>query len=121
MDSSRDIATGVNQQNKESEVSAALERLWVRFLPETRSRIEILETAAQSLATGSLSSDQRNSASSAAHKLAGTLGTFGLANGTALARQLEHLYAEDPGAGSETASRLAQELREMIEARTTSL
>ena len=100
-------------------ISAALERLWVRFLPEMRARVEILEAAAVALAGGTLSGEQRGAAASAAHKLAGTLGTFSLARGTVLARELEQLYAGGDGPSSETAAQMAKELREMVEGRTT--
>jgi HPt (histidine-containing phosphotransfer) domain-containing protein len=106
-------------RNKGVEISAALERLWVRFLPEIRARVEILEAAALALATGTLSSAQRESAAGAAHKLAGTLGTFNLASGTSMARELEQLYTGSDEPSPETAAQMANELREMIEGRVT--
>jgi HPt (histidine-containing phosphotransfer) domain-containing protein len=105
--------------SKEAQISAALERLWVRFLPETRARVEILEAAALALAAGTLSSTQRDSAAGAAHKLAGTLGTFNLARGTLVARELEQLYGGGDGPSHETAAQMAKELREMVEGRAT--
>jgi HPt (histidine-containing phosphotransfer) domain-containing protein len=74
-------------------LAAALGSLWTKFLPEMTARLSILETAAASLAASSLTPAQQESAASAAHKLAGVLGTFGLAEGTALARELETLYS----------------------------
>jgi HPt (histidine-containing phosphotransfer) domain-containing protein len=106
-------------RNKEAEISAALERLWVRFLPEIRARVEILEASALALAGGTLSSTQRESAASAAHKLAGTLGTFSLVQGTIVARELEQLYGGD-GPSPEIAAQMARELREMVEGRAMS-
>jgi len=99
-------------------MAEALERLWLRFLPETRARIAILESAAQSLAAGALDPGQTQAAAGAAHKLAGTLGTFGLNHGTAVARELEQLYARGNGLTPETAASLAGELRQMVESRT---
>jgi HPt (histidine-containing phosphotransfer) domain-containing protein len=99
-------------------ISSALERLWVKFLPEIRARVEVLEAAAVALAAGTLSGAQRESATSAAHKLAGTLGTFSLAHGTVVARELEQLYASGDGPSPEVAAQTAQELREMIEGRS---
>ena len=100
-------------------ISAALERLWVRFLPEIRARVEILEATAVALASGTLSAAQRESATSTAHKLAGSLGTFGLAHGTVVARELEQLYAGGDGPRPEVAAQMARELREMVEGRST--
>ena len=70
-------------------IADALNRLWIRFLPEIEGRITILETASQALANSSLTDEQREEAHAAAHKLSGTLGTFGLDRGTELARRAE--------------------------------
>jgi HPt (histidine-containing phosphotransfer) domain-containing protein len=110
------------------EISAALERLWSRFLPENCARVEILEAAARAVALGSLTSADREAAASAAHKLAGTLGTFQLMRGTELARELEQIYThlnelDAAVAGPQTEQRIADmtaELRSMIESRSNS-
>jgi HPt (histidine-containing phosphotransfer) domain-containing protein len=100
------------------DLATALERLWARFLPEIRERVSILESAAHSLASGALAAEQRESAHAAAHKLAGVLGTFNLARGTELARELELLFESppDPSAAPHLAERTAQ-LRSLIENR----
>ena len=95
-------------------IAAALDRLWERFLPEIRARVEILESAARSGANGEITSEQRAQAAGAAHKLAGTLGTFGLARGTSLARELECLYAGGDGLTPEIALSSAAELRALM-------
>jgi HPt (histidine-containing phosphotransfer) domain-containing protein len=115
LDSSVEFGSG----HKEADISAALERLWVRFLPEIRARVEILEAAALAFTGGTLSSAQRESAASAAHKLAGTLGTFSLARGTVVARELEQLYGCTDGPSPEAAAQMARELRAMVEGRVT--
>jgi HPt (histidine-containing phosphotransfer) domain-containing protein len=104
--------------DKAAAIAGAVNLLWRKFLPEIRARVEILESAAQALATGALKAVQREQAAGAAHKLAGVLGTFGLARGTELARELEHLYAGGDGPTPEIAARIARELREMVEGRT---
>jgi HPt (histidine-containing phosphotransfer) domain-containing protein len=97
---------------------AALERLWVRFQPEIRERVSIVESAAQTLAAGSLPRDQQEAAHAAAHKLSGTLGVFNLPRGTDISRELELAFAAapDPASASRLAS-LAAELRTLIETR----
>jgi HPt (histidine-containing phosphotransfer) domain-containing protein len=95
----------------------ALDRMWLQFLPMMRERIAILETAVG--AASGLSTEKREAAHSAAHKLAGGLGTFGLEEGTLLAREAEAIFAGD--LASEHAGRLAEiasRLRNMIEGRT---
>ncbi|MGP8252692.1 MAG: Hpt domain-containing protein [Terracidiphilus sp.] len=105
---------------KVAAIAEAVNLLWRKFLPEIRARVEILESAALALAGGTLSPIQRESAASAAHKLAGTLGTFSLARGTLVARELEHLYTGGDGPSPETAAQMAKELRELVEGRSAS-
>jgi HPt (histidine-containing phosphotransfer) domain-containing protein len=100
------------------DLAAALDRLWVRFLPELRERVVILESAAQLLSQGALRPELQEAAQAAAHKLAGVLGTFSLDRGTDLARELELLYTTVPDPSS--AARVAQqtsELRALVENR----
>ena len=74
-------------------LGAAMDRLWTKFLPEMEERVAVLEAANLALATDKLSKHQLGDAHSAAHKLAGALGTFGLTKGTVLAREAEILYS----------------------------
>jgi HPt (histidine-containing phosphotransfer) domain-containing protein len=105
------------------DLSAALDRLWVRFLPEIEQRVALLESAAAAAAGGTLTPPQQQQARAAAHKLAGVLASFGLATATSPARETEHLYARDTAPGPEHASRLAAfaaELRSLIAGRKPS-
>lgn len=99
------------------DLSAALDRLWARFLPEIRERVNVIEAAAQALAVGTLSTEQKEAAASAAHKLAGVLGTFSLHRGTELARTLELQLTGTPDSTTGLAA-LVSELRVLIESRT---
>ena len=104
----------------EDNLSEALDRLWAQFLPLINERIAVLAAAAATSATSRLSAEQQEAAKSAAHKLAGVLGTYGLPRGTQVARELETMYSclEDPGAllSAHLAS-LAAELRQIVETR----
>jgi len=73
------------------EMAAALTRLWEKFLPEMEQRVGLVDAAAQALASSGLSEELRESAHAAAHKLAGSLGLFGMTRGTEIARELEQL------------------------------
>lgn len=94
-------------------LSEALERLWARFLPEIRGRVSIIESALQNLGSGSLGAEQKDAARSAAHKLAGVLGTFGLGRGTELARELETDFSSPDSPEPASASRLAVKTAEL--------
>jgi HPt (histidine-containing phosphotransfer) domain-containing protein len=101
-------------------LSAAIDLLWVRFLPEIRMRVELLKTASAACAANSLSADMRAEAAAAAHKLAGSLGTFNLARGTELAREYEVLTSRDGAPDTTAANRMAtiaSELGTLVESR----
>ncbi len=95
----------------------AVNRLWLKFLPQLEQRVATLEAAAANLANGSLAPSGQEKASSEAHKLAGVLGTFGLSEGTVLAREAEVAYKCDVKADPAAAVRLAAiaaQLRSML-------
>lgn len=97
-------------------MSEALARLWTKFLPDLQQRVAVLETAAEALGAGSLTSEQRSAAHAAAHKLAGTLGTFGVHRGTDLARQLDEEFADEvPPSSAADLSAWIDELRSLID------
>jgi HPt (histidine-containing phosphotransfer) domain-containing protein len=98
------------ERTPEPALAEALDRLWKQFLPQIEERVARLEAANDALAAGRLSDQQRVDANSAAHKLAGTLGTFGLTRGTILAREAELLYS-----GGETDPAALTQLREITE------
>jgi HPt (histidine-containing phosphotransfer) domain-containing protein len=101
-------------------LTAALDRLWIQYLPLMQERVEVLEAAAHDFATGPLSVDRRQAAQAAAHKLAGVLGTFGLTRGTELARELEIIYSgqNDPEASlAERLSTITGEIHAIIDSR----
>ena len=99
-------------------ISQMLDQLWLKFRPQIEERVAVLQQAAAALAQGNLSPALRAEAHSAAHKLAGSLGTFGLDHGTALAREAETIYQGNPG--PESAVRLVEiveSLKTMIASR----
>jgi HPt (histidine-containing phosphotransfer) domain-containing protein len=107
-------------QTSEPSLGTALDAIWAKFLPETMDRVAILEAAAQALPANRLSPQQREEAHSTAHKLAGVLGSFGLARGTELARELEMAFAQESGQDplpGEHLARIASELRTIIASR----
>jgi HPt (histidine-containing phosphotransfer) domain-containing protein len=101
-----------------ADLGPALDLLWTRFLPEIRQRVDLLEAAALDCASNRLSAAQHEAARAAAHKLAGSLGTFGLARGTALAREFELAFSNEGTPSSALAQRLtsiAAELRTIVD------
>jgi HPt (histidine-containing phosphotransfer) domain-containing protein len=100
-------------------IAEAMNRMWAKFLPDIEARVAVLENAASAICQGCLTAELREEASSAAHKLAGVLGTFGLDHGTVLAREAELLYARDgvPAELDGRPSALASQLRAVLAAR----
>jgi HPt (histidine-containing phosphotransfer) domain-containing protein len=97
-------------------LTEALNRLWTKFLPEMDERIAVLSSAAAASTAGQLSIEQQEAARAAAHKLAGALGTFGLTEGTELAREAEILYSAQRGPNPAAARlvEIAAQLRAVI-------
>ena len=110
----------LDEQKPPPDLTALLNQLWTRFLPEIHERVAILESAAQACASGAITSEQHQAAHAAAHKLAGSLGTFGLAQGSELAREFELMCASDELCSLAQAQRLtaiAAEIRMIVNAR----
>lgn len=95
----------------------AMNSLWARHLPQMQDRVATLRKAAENLASGTLTETEQRHAAAEAHKLAGVLGTFGLNEGTEVAREAEGLY-ETPLAGNNAAATrlaaIAEQLQTMI-------
>ena len=73
----------------ETKTLSLVSALWERKRPLMLQRLTILDRAAEAAAVGSLEESLCEEALSEAHKLAGSLGTFGFAKGTEIARELE--------------------------------
>lgn len=110
----------LDEQNSPPDLTAILNQLWTRFLPEFHERVSILESAAQACASGTTTLEQQQAAHAAAHKLVGSLGTFGLTQGSGLAREFESICASDEICSSAQAQRLtaiAAEIRIVVDSR----
>ncbi|MFT4111144.1 Hpt domain-containing protein [Silvibacterium sp.] len=86
----------------EQKIQQALRGIWISSRATLEERISVLAQAQQALAAGALSPELQKLAESAAHKLAGVLGTFGLPQGSALATKLERAFAADDEARMES-------------------
>jgi len=76
-----------------TQLSAGLRTIFESHTDEFSRRVETLERAVAAIADGRLDEDLRGCAERDAHKLAGSLGTFGLARGSELASELERRLA----------------------------
>jgi HPt (histidine-containing phosphotransfer) domain-containing protein len=83
-------------------------RIWAEFHGVIFERLTAVETAVDALRRVTLTPEVRQTAVLEAHRLAGSLGMFGLEEGTRVARQIEHLFAEQVVLAPDTLPRLTE-------------
>jgi HPt (histidine-containing phosphotransfer) domain-containing protein len=98
-----------------------LATLWARSRQTISERVEVLRAAHRNLRTNPADKNSRRAGADAAHKLAGILGTFGLPDGTNLARRVELLLESSAPLRPFDLEGLQQtidQLQQMIEAKS---
>lgn len=98
-------------------LSAAIAAAWEQSRPNIVKRVTFLEETVAAALTGALGDEQRREAEGEAHKLAGSLGTFGFPEGSRLAREVELLLQ---GSGTLAQAEVLQ-LSELVLALTAQL
>lgn len=78
-----------------SETLSAIAGVWQRFQPRICEQVGVLEQAVVALEHQRLAPSLHQQAVNEAHTLAGSLGTFGLPEGSQLAREIYHLLQRD--------------------------
>jgi PAS domain S-box-containing protein len=84
----------------------AVARVWQKFKGRIDEEVSIIAQAATKLSENNLNPELRASAYKEAHTLAGSLGTFGLGEGSKLASQIEKLLHSDQFLGDTEAKKL---------------
>ena len=100
-------AGGRPRDSKEARVAAALRTVWEQSRVDMFLGVDIVQRAASAAFTGAFG-DHRRAAEREAHKLAGSLGTFGVPEGSRLAREIELLLQADVRPTFRDASRLTE-------------
>jgi DNA-binding response OmpR family regulator/HPt (histidine-containing phosphotransfer) domain-containing protein len=95
---------------RNQETKRALQQVWKKYETHNRDRLRILEQAIRALKMGELSEELRQQARSAAHKLAGTLGVFGLPEGSRFALEIEDFFRSGAVSNAKKLQQLAQGL-----------
>lgn len=72
-------------------LQTAVSGLWEKFKDKIINRLKVLDRATAAILAGTLGEELQQEAIREAHKLAGSLGTFGFAQGSCLAREIEEL------------------------------
>jgi diguanylate cyclase (GGDEF)-like protein len=91
-------------------VALAMADLWERFKDATLKRVSLLEDATRALLQGELPDEMRKQAEREAHKLHGSLGTFGFVEGARIARELDALFRPGRALGRSEALLLSEML-----------
>jgi len=120
--------TGIEETTSESEIKSieekakiAITRLWARYKPAILDRLSVVEAAAVELLKGSIDGELRRKAEGEAHKLAGSLGTFGFPDASRDAHEIEVLLQSGHLDATQTVrlSELAVNLRTQLEKEQT--
>ncbi|ABF42506.1 response regulator receiver modulated diguanylate cyclase [Candidatus Koribacter versatilis Ellin345] len=103
--------------NPTQQTKAMLAVVWNKNRDLLLHRLDTIESFCRQLPDSASDVDLRSDASSDAHKLAGSLGMFGLSEGTSVAREIEYRLREDAADALLTANipGLASQLRSLIE------
>jgi diguanylate cyclase (GGDEF)-like protein len=88
-------------------LSAAVAGVWARYREQVLGRVDVLEAAAMGILEGRLDREGRRAAEREAHKLAGSVGTFGFGEASRLSRDAETLLGGAGEPGQADALRLA--------------
>jgi DNA-binding response OmpR family regulator len=96
------------EQSTADKLAASMAKIWETSKVQFLEQLLILETISKELALGQLTADRQATAEREAHKLAGTLGMFGLMEGSVVARKLEHLWQLVPPEPFEIANLVQQ-------------
>ena len=96
-------------------VSSAIAALWASQRGEMLSRVELLEDAVAALLEGTLDADRRREAERAAHKIAGSAGSFGFPESSRHAKTLEDALSGPAPADTPKLTGVVQALRRDLE------
>ncbi|MBD2773814.1 response regulator [Iningainema tapete] len=121
----RDVAGNVStEENQQQQTLAALAGVWDRFKDRVSQQVSVIEQAVEVVWQNTISRDAINGvstslltqASQEAHTLAGSLGTFGLNEGSQLAACIEnYLHTAIDNKQAKHLRKLVQQLRKEIE------
>jgi len=94
-------------ESKEHELAQKILKLWERYKPLCMERLSVIEAAHAAASSVALDDEVRGKAESAAHKLAGALGSIGLPEGSKIAGEIEALLQPEKTLAHEQLSRLS--------------
>jgi PAS domain S-box-containing protein len=97
-----------------SQTTAAIAEVWRRFQPRVREQVAGLAQAAAALSAGTFTQELQQQAEQESHTLAGSLGTFGFAQASQLARRIEQYFQQPLPAIERLSADQIQQLQQLI-------
>lgn len=91
----------------DEQTAEVMATLWERYKGTMTARMSVIEGATRRLLDGELSDKERTNAHAEAHKLAGSIGTFGYLEASRLAREIEELLERQGPLGEAEAAQLS--------------
>ena len=88
--SNNDVTTSISPANNRDRLTN-ITQIWSQFRDLAFERLAVVESLVAASAKGGLTDKFQESARSSAHKLAGSLGSFGFSEGSRIAKQIEIL------------------------------
>ena len=83
--------TSQTRKTKSSQYSEKIKQAWIKFRTVTHERLKVLENLSTALREDRVNQALITESKNSAHKLAGSLGTFGYPEGSKIAKQIENL------------------------------
>lgn len=111
-----DSVTALEQPQQQ--LSLAVSTIWERFKQKYSDRVTVLEQAIMALLEGTLTEELEQQALKEAHMLAGSLGSFGLAEASRISREIQQIFragVRQSQAGVGRLSQLVVALRQELE------
>jgi diguanylate cyclase (GGDEF)-like protein len=99
---------GTGESRTQQQTIAEVAGVWERFKEKFSNRVAVLEQATTALLKDALGDKLRQKAQQEAHKLAGSLGMFGFAEGSRLAREIEQIFQAKRHDGQDQALHLSE-------------
>jgi two-component system, OmpR family, response regulator len=100
---------------KAEQVNSVVAQVWQQMKGVSFERLTVLEAAIAALKDGSFTPEHRTQAEHSAHKLAGSLGTFGLMEGSAIAAQIEEQFETTVNWRSQEIKTVTQQVKTLRE------
>ncbi len=113
-ESPAELLTTQTSNRPEETLETIAAEIWELTKDRTLERVELLASSVQALAAETLDEERYLQARQTAHKLAGSLGTFGFNLGSQIARQIEEYF--EPALNAQVQSALAVQVAPLVTA-----